>query len=104
MREHHSTEKVLDVMNFMEVSLGKFGICVEYKKVMNTLVRLVRWGDEIFLSGRRWLCNAFRDDLEKHLLVKTTAVFGIRCRDGRCAGSDPPEQTAKTVPSRCRGR
>ena len=33
---------------------------------MDTLVRLVR----------RSLCNAFRDELGTHLLVKTTAVMG----------------------------
>ena len=43
---------------------------------MDTLVRLVRWGDDFSLSGRRSLCNAFRDELGKHLLVKTTAVMG----------------------------
>ena len=68
--------QVLDVMNMMGVSLGKFSICVGYRKVMNTLVRLVRWGDDFSLSGRRSLCNAFRDELGKHLLVKTTAVTG----------------------------
>ena len=68
--------KVLDVMNLMGVSLGKFRICVGYQKVMDTLVRLVRWGDDFSLSGRRSLCVAFRDELGKHLLVKTTAVMG----------------------------
>ena len=68
--------KVLDVMNLMRVSLGKFSICAGYRKVMDTLVRLVRWGDDFSLSGRRSLCNAFRDKLGKHLLVKTTAVMG----------------------------
>ena len=43
---------------------------------MDTLVRLVRWGDDFSLSGRRSLCNAFRDELGKHLLVKMTAVMG----------------------------
>ena len=33
--------KVLDVMNLMGVSLGKFSICVGYRKVMATLARLV---------------------------------------------------------------
>ena len=68
--------KVLDVMNLMGVSLGKLSICVGYRKVMNTLVRLVRWSDDFPLSGRRSLCNAFRDELEKYLLVKTTAAMG----------------------------
>ena len=63
-------------MNLMGVSLGKFSICVGNRKVMHTLVRLVRWGDDISLSGRRSLCNAFRDEFGKHLLVKTTAVMG----------------------------
>ena len=40
------------------------------------MVRLVRWGDDFSLSGRRSLCNAFRDESGKHLLVKTTAVMG----------------------------
>ena len=43
---------------------------------MNTLVRLVRWCDDFSLSGRRSLCNAFRDELGNHSLVKTTAVMG----------------------------
>ena len=42
---------------------------------MDTLVRLVRWSDDFSLSGRRSLCKAFRDELGKHLLVKTTAVM-----------------------------
>ena len=80
--EHISTHrsafdrKVLDVMNLMGVSPGKFTICVGYRKVMDTLVRLVRWDDDFSLSGRRSLCIAFRDELGKHLLVKTTAVMG----------------------------
>ena len=69
--------KVLDVMN-----LGKFSICVGYRKVMDTLVRLVRWGADFSLSGRRSLCNAFRDELGKHLLVKTTAVMGPDVENG----------------------
>ena len=68
--------KVLDVMNFMGLSLGKFSICVGYRKVMDTLVRLVRWCDDFSLSGRRSLYNAFQDELGKHWLVKTTAVMG----------------------------
>ena len=87
--------KVLDVMNLMGVSLGKFSICVGYRKAhvtrrgeclseVNTaclvqMVRLVRWRDDFSLSGRRSLCNAFRDQLGKHLLVKTTAVMGPMC-------------------------
>ena len=43
--------------------------------MVDTLVRLVRWGDDFSLSGRMSLCNAFRDELGKHLLVKTTAVM-----------------------------
>ena len=65
---------VPDVMHLMRVSLGKFSICVGYRKVMNSLIMLVRWGDDFSLSGRRSLCNAFRDDLGKHLLVKTTVL------------------------------
>ena len=77
--------KVLDVMNLIGVSLGKFSICVGYLKVhvtcrdeclseVNTaclvrMVRLVCWGDDFSLSGRRSLCNAFRDELGQHLLV-----------------------------------
>ena len=67
---------VLDVMNLMGVSLGKFSICVGYRKVMDTMVRLVRWCDDFSFSGRRSFCNAFRDELGKHLLVKTTAMMG----------------------------
>ena len=68
--------KVLDVMNLMGVSLGKFSICVGSRRAKNTFVRLVRRGDDFSLSGRRSLCNAFRDELGQHLLVKTTAVMG----------------------------
>ena len=64
------------MMKLTGVSLGKFSICVGYRKVMDTLVRLVRWGDGFSLSGRRSLCNAFRDELGKHLLVQTTAAMG----------------------------
>ena len=60
----------------MGVSLGRFSICVGYRKVIDTLVRLVRWGDDFSLSGRRSPCKAFRDELRKHLLVKTTAATG----------------------------
>ena len=74
--------KVLDVMNLMGVSLDKFSICVGYRKVMDTLVSLVRWGDDFSFSGRRSLCNAFRDDLGKHLLFKTTAVLGPNAEMG----------------------
>ena len=70
---------VLDVMNLMGVLLGKFSICVGYRRVMNTLDRLVRWGDDFSLSGRRSLCNAFGDELGKHFFVKTTAVVGPKC-------------------------
>ena len=38
--------------------------------------RVVRWCDDFSLSGRRSLCSTFRDELGKHLLVKTTAVLG----------------------------
>ena len=84
--------KVLDVMNLMGVSLGKFSICVGYRKAHVTcrdeclsevhtaclvrMVRLVRSSDDFSFSGQRSLCNAFRDELGKHLLVKTTAVMG----------------------------
>ena len=63
-------------MNLIGVSLSKFSICVGYREVMDTLVTLVRWGHDFSLSARRSLCNAFRDELGKHLLVKTTAVMG----------------------------
>ena len=82
--------KVLDLLNLMGVSLGKFSICVGYRKAhvicrdeclseVNTaclvqMVRLVRWGDDFSLSGRRSLCSTFRDELGKHLLVKKTKV------------------------------
>ena len=36
----------------------------------------MRWGDDFSLSGRRSLCKAFREELGKHLLVKTIAVMG----------------------------
>ena len=68
--------KVPDVINLMGVSLGKFSICVGYWKVMDTLVRLMRWGDVFSLSGRISLCSAFRDELGRPLLVKTMAVMG----------------------------
>ena len=40
------------------------------------MVRLVRWSDDFSLSGRRSLCSTFRNEMGKHLLVKTTAVLG----------------------------
>ena len=88
---------VLDVMSLMGVSLGKFSICSGYRKAIDTFVRLVRWGDDFSLIVRRSLCNTFRDHLGKHLLVKTTAVLGPKCGDGRCAGSNPPEPVWKGV-------
>ena len=45
--------KVPDVTNLMGVSPGKFSIFVGYRKVMDTLVRLVSWGDDFSLSGRK---------------------------------------------------
>ena len=51
--------KVLDVMNLMGVSLGKFSICVGYRRAMDTIVRLVRWSDDFSLRGRRSLCSSF---------------------------------------------
>ena len=96
--------KVLDVMNLMGVSLGKFSVCVGHRKVMDTLVRLVRWGDDFSVSGRRSLCKAFRNELGKHLLVKTTAVMGPNAEMGDVQESDPLEQTVETVSSRRRGR
>ena len=62
-----NNRKVLDMINLIGVSLGKFSIFVGYRKVMDTLVRLVRQGDEISLIGRRSLCNAFRG-VEKELV------------------------------------
>ena len=35
--------KVLDVMNLMGVTLGKFSICVGYRRAGDSLVQLVRW-------------------------------------------------------------
>ena len=67
--------KVFDVMNLMGVSLGKFSICVAHRKAENSLVRLVRSGDDFSVSGRRSPCRPFRHDLGKHLLVKTTALL-----------------------------
>ena len=49
---------------------------------MDALVRSVRWGDDFSVSGRRSLCKAFRDELGKHLLVKTTAVLGPNAEMG----------------------
>ena len=88
--------KVLDVM-----------ICVGYRNAhvicrdeclseVNTacllqMVRLVRWGDDFSLSGRRSLCSTFRDELGKHLLVKDDSCVGTQCGDGRRARSNPPE-------------
>ena len=85
------------MMNLMRGSLGKFSICVGYRKVMDALVRLVRRGDDFSLSGRRRLCNAFRDELGKHprRQLWPNAEMG-----------DVQEaiQTVETVSSRRRGR
>ena len=74
--------KVLDVMNMMGVSQGKFSNCAGYRMAMNTIVGLVRCGDDFSLRGRRSLCKAFRDELRKHLLVKTTAALGPNAEMG----------------------
>ena len=74
--------KVLGVMNLVGVSLAGFGVCVGCGAVLGTLVRLVCWGDDFSLSGRRSLCNAFRDGFGKHLLVKTKAVLGPHAEMG----------------------
>ena len=71
---------------------------------MDTLVRPVRWGDDFSVSGRRSLCNAFRDELGKHLLVKTTAVMGPNVEMGDVQEASHFEQTVETVSSRRRGR
>ena len=83
--------KVLDVMNVLGVSLGKFSICLGYRKVLDTLVRLVRWGDDFSLSGRRSNCNAFRGELGgSTLLVFRSSILlcrvvqVLRC----CCGED----------------
>ena len=60
-------------MNLMGVSITKFSISVGHRKAV---VRLVRWCDGFSVSGRRSLCEAFRDELAKHLLVKTTTMLG----------------------------
>ena len=83
--------KVLDVVNLMGVSLGKFSTCVGLRNAMDSLVRLVRWSDDFSLSGRRSLCKASRDELGKHVLVKTTAVLGPNADMG--ARINPLEQT-----------
>ena len=59
-------EDLVQVQRDQQRSQRHLSICVGYRKVMDTLVRLVR----------RSLCNAFRDELGAHLLVKTTAVMG----------------------------
>ena len=85
--------KVLHVMTLMGVSLGKFSFC-GHRKVMDTLVRLVRWCDDSSLSGRR-LCKAFRDELGRHLLVKT-AVMGPKAEMGDVQEANPFAQTVET--------
>ena len=47
--------------------------------------------------------NLMGVSLGQHLLQDDSFV-GIQCGDGRCAGSNPLEQNAEIVPSRCRGR
>ena len=69
--------KVLDVMNLMGVSLGKFSICVGHRKRLDTLVRYVRWGDDFSLSGRRSLCKTFRDD-DLEQTAEALALWGQR--------------------------
>ena len=84
--------KVFDVTNLMGVSLGKFSICVGRKKALNTLVRLVRLGDDFSLIGRRSLCKTLRDCLGKRLLVQTTAVLGPNAEMGDVQEAIRPEQ------------
>ena len=68
----------LDMMNPM----GKFSSCVGYRPAGDSLVRLARWDDDFSVSGRRSLCVQFRNDLEKHLMVETTAVLGPDAEEG----------------------
>ena len=71
---------------------------------MDTLVRLVRWCDDFPLSGRRSLCNAFRDELGKHLLVKTTALMGPNVEMGDVQEAIHSNRLLRLVSSRRRGR
>ena len=94
----------LDEMPLMEVSLGKFSTCLGCRNVIDTLVRLVRWGDDFSLSGRKSLCNAFQDDLGKHLLVKTTAVMGPNVEMGDVQEAIHLNRHVETVSSSRSGR
>eukprot|EP00959_Pyramimonas_sp_CCMP1952_P369819 7745706-Pyramimonas_sp.AAC.1 len=68
--------KTESTMNVMGVTLGKFSVCLGYRRSGDSVVRSVRWGDDFSLSGKRLHCAEFRDELGKHLLVKHTATLG----------------------------
>ena len=71
----------------------------------DTLFRLVRWCDNFCLSGRRLLCNAFRDrQVGKALVGQDDRCDGTQCWNGRFARSNPPEQNVETASSWRRGR
>ena len=112
-------KKELDVTNLMGVSVGKFNISVGYKKThvicrdecfseKNTarlvqMVRLVRWGYHFSLSGRRLLCSTFRDDMGKHLLVKTTAVLRPNVEMGNVQEAIHLKKLVRLYPSGAEG-
>ena len=71
--------------------------------MLDTLVGLLRWGDDFSLCGRRSICKIFRDDLGTHLLVMTTAVLGPNAEMGDEQEGNPLEQTAKAPPQGAEG-
>ena len=72
--------KVLDVMNLMGVPLGKFRVCVGHRKVLNTLVRLVRSSDDFSLSG--WRCFATHSETIWESTCWSRAVLGPNAEMG----------------------
>ena len=71
--------KVLDVMNLMGVSLGKFSICVGYRKVMDTLVRLVRWGDDFSSKWTKFALQCVPRRVGKALVGQDDSCDGTQC-------------------------
>ena len=68
--------KVEKTMGAMDVTLGKFSVCLGVRYMDGDIVRQVRWGDDFSVSGKRASCQRYKEDLSQHLLVKVVAILG----------------------------
>ena len=71
---------------------------------MNTLVRLVRWSDHFSFERAEVALQRILRRFGKAPAGQDDSCAGTQRGDGRCAGSDLPEQTAEALPSKGRGR